>query len=61
VLDSGGPASERGGVSGDRLDFRPTIESRGFHLVASRPKYAHSEAVQRDGVFPAYYFLFERS
>lgn len=48
-------------LSGDRLDFRPTIESRGFHLVASRPKYAHSEAVQRHGVFPAYYFLFERS
>ena len=47
-------------VGGDKRDFRPAIEARGFRLVRSQPKYPHSQAVQRHGLFPAYYFLFAR-
>lgn len=47
-------------ASGDRIDFTPEIESRGFSLVVKRPKYAHSDAVQRHGIYPAQHYLFER-
>lgn len=45
----------------ERIDFRPIIESRGFELAEVTPKYRHSAAVQEYGVFPSWYFLFERA
>jgi SAM-dependent methyltransferase len=47
--------------SGDKRDFRPAIEARGFELVRSQKKYEHSSAVQEHGIFPAHYFLFARA
>ncbi|MEM9291644.1 MAG: hypothetical protein AAGD01_08185 [Acidobacteriota bacterium] len=44
----------------ERLDFRPVIEERGFQLENVRAKFEHSDAVQRYGVFPSWYFLFGR-
>lgn len=47
-------------TSGRRLDYRVLIESHGFTLVTKRPKYAHSEAAQQYGLYPAQYYLFRR-
>lgn len=46
--------------SGARLRLQPEIERRGWTLSERRPKYAHSASVQRVGLFPAQYYLFER-
>ena len=43
-----------------RLDFMPAIQTRQFELVRARPKYGHSDVVQRNGLFPTTYFLFRR-
>jgi|ERR1051325_1944441 putative sugar O-methyltransferase len=42
---------------GQRIDFLPFIESQGYKLVKTLPKYS-IESVQRCGAFPATYFLF---
>ena len=44
--------------NGDRLDFLPLIESHGYRLLSSRPKYQNA-SVQRYGVSPGHYHLFE--
>jgi hypothetical protein len=41
-------------------DFMPAIQARQFEPVCTRPKYAHSDLVQRHGIFPTTYFLFRR-
>ncbi|MFN2607369.1 MAG: hypothetical protein ABR511_05665 [Acidimicrobiales bacterium] len=46
--------------SGARLPLAPELAAVGYRLEASRPKFAHSEAVQRAGLFPAHHFLFAR-
>jgi hypothetical protein len=43
-----------------RLDFMPAIQARQFELICARPKYAYSDVVQRNGLFPTTYFLFRR-
>jgi len=47
-------------ASGARIDFSSVIGARGFSLMVKRPKYAHSAAVQRYGIYPAHHFLFSR-
>lgn len=42
-----------------RLDFRPSIEKRGFRLKSLKPMY-QEEALQLHGVSPTWYYLFER-
>jgi hypothetical protein len=53
--DPGLMATER---DGGRIDFLPAIESRGYKLMVRRPKYADA-GVQKHGIFPTYYYLFE--
>jgi SAM-dependent methyltransferase len=43
-----------------RRNFQPAIEARGFKLAVCAPKYARSAFVQRYGLAPAHYLLFER-
>jgi len=45
---------------GRTLDYKPTLRSLGYHERALEPKYARSEGVQRHGLYPAYYHLYER-
>ena len=45
---------------GRRLEFMPTIEAHGFELVRKRPKYVHSDFVQKQGIFPSFFLLFSR-
>jgi hypothetical protein len=40
-------------------DFRPQIEAHGYKLQHAEPKYGNTE-VQKFGVSPAWYYLFER-
>ena len=44
-----------------RVPLEPTLAERGYRAVDVRPKFEHSDAVQRHGVFPAWYHLYERS
>jgi hypothetical protein len=46
--------------SRSREDFLPVVQSRGFDLVVSRPKYAYSRFTQEHGLFPGHYLLFRR-
>lgn len=43
-----------------RSSYADVLDRVGYRRVALRPKYAHSETVQRLGVFPAWYHAFER-
>jgi hypothetical protein len=43
----------------DQKDFMPAILARGYRLIAQRAKYA-SLAVQKHGVSPTHYYLFEK-
>jgi SAM-dependent methyltransferase len=47
--------------SGGQRDLMPLLAERRFELVVDRPKYAHSETVQRHGVYPGRHLLFRRS
>jgi hypothetical protein len=49
-------STERSGAR----EYLPLLTSRGFELVACRPKYAHSPAAQEWGVFPTHHLLFRR-
>ena len=44
-----------------RSDYSDVLENLGYRSVDLQPKYAHSDTVQRLGVFPAWYHTFERS
>jgi SAM-dependent methyltransferase len=55
--------SARGGGAlhfsyGNRDDFRPMLEAHGYRLQHAEPKYANPE-VQKHGITPAWYYLFE--
>lgn len=43
-----------------KRDYADVLERLGYRRVALDPKYAHSATLQRLGVFPAWYHLFER-
>ncbi|MEM7412021.1 MAG: putative sugar O-methyltransferase [Myxococcota bacterium] len=43
-----------------RAPLAPVLETLGYRAVDVQPKYAHSDAVQRLGVFPAWYHCYER-
>ena len=45
---------------GTRPTFLPDIAARGWKLVAKRHKYYRSALLMEKGIFPAWYFLFER-
>jgi hypothetical protein len=47
-------------TTGARLDYLPLLRSKGFELVARRPKYAHSRTVQEHGVYPTWHYLLSR-
>jgi putative sugar O-methyltransferase len=47
--------------NGARSKFLPEITERGYRLKASRPKYDGATSVQRLGVFPSEFYLFELS
>lgn len=47
-------------ATGARRDFSELIRAHGFTLVKRRPKYAHSDAVQQHGIYPAQHYLFRR-
>jgi putative sugar O-methyltransferase len=42
-----------------RTPLDPLLERTGYRCVERRPKYAQSEATQRLGVFPAWYYFYE--
>ena len=42
----------------NRIEYIKNIESRGYALIAKEPTYMNS-SVQRLGVSPTYYYLFE--
>ncbi len=44
--------------NGEKLDFLPVIESSGYKLLASQPKYL-DPVVQKHGISPTYYYLFQ--
>jgi hypothetical protein len=44
-----------------RSDYCDVLENLGYRRVDIQPKYAHSDTVQRLGVFPAWYHTFERT
>jgi hypothetical protein len=45
-------------LSGDGKDFRTTIESHGYRLVAKDPKFG-DPVVQNYAINPTYHYLFE--
>jgi SAM-dependent methyltransferase len=42
------------------VDYLPAILERGYRLVTREPKYYNSPMVQKHGLYPTYYFLFQR-
>lgn len=42
------------------IDYMPAIVERGYQLKSRQPKYAGSPSVQKYGLYPTYYYLFER-
>lgn len=57
LLSTERPPDSTGRMS--RLDFLPVIESAGYRLVDRRPKFSEGSALQRWGLFPTEYHLFE--
>jgi SAM-dependent methyltransferase len=41
------------------LDFAPVLREHGYELIAVEPKYLRSAGVQRHGLYPTHYHLFE--
>ena len=41
------------------LDFAPALREHGYDLIALEPKYLRSAGVQRHGLYPTHYHLFE--
>jgi len=58
VDDHGGHRLTAREPNGDRVDFLPELERRGYKLAVKRPKFA-DEAIQRVGVSPSQHYLFE--
>jgi hypothetical protein len=44
-----------------RSDYSDVLDNLGYRRADLQPKYAHSDTVQRLGVFPAWYHTYERS
>lgn len=47
-------------ITNDNLDFCPIVERNGYRLVANDPKY-QDPVLRAYGLYPASYFLFERT
>lgn len=45
--------------SGARVDFLPLLQKAGYELVSKRPKFGDATGLNRYGVFPTVYHLFE--
>jgi hypothetical protein len=45
---------------GRRLSIEPLLRVHGYEPAVLEPKYRLSEAVQRHGIYPAFYHLFQR-
>jgi hypothetical protein len=45
---------------GRRLSIKPLLRAHGYEQAVLEPKYRLSEGVQRHGIYPAYYHLFQR-
>lgn len=58
AADTGGTGLATHEPDNSQIDYRPEIEARGYRLKLTRPKYT-SPSVQRHGVSPTHYFLFE--
>jgi SAM-dependent methyltransferase len=43
------------------VDYLPLLLERGYKLVVKQPNYVLSPAVQKRGLYPCYYYLFERN
>jgi hypothetical protein len=59
VVPNAGPDSGNQLLTNRREDFMPVINRHGYKLVVKTPKYA-DPAVQRHGLFPSHYYLFEK-
>ena len=46
-------------INQPRRDFFDQIITRGYKVVAKLPKYEGASSVQKYGIYPAYYYLFE--
>jgi putative sugar O-methyltransferase len=42
------------------IDYLPAVVQRGYHLKTKQAKYSDSPSVQKYGLYPTYYYLFER-
>jgi hypothetical protein len=42
------------------IDYLPAILEKGYRLKTRQSKYAASRSVQKHGLYPTYYYLFER-
>ena len=53
---------ELGSTEPDRsnIDYLPAILDHGYKLKIKQPKYSEDPIVQRHGLYPTYYYLFER-
>lgn len=58
IVPNDGPDLLSREEDGSHRDFRPVLESHGYHVAASQPKYL-DQALQRHGVHAAHHYLFE--
>jgi adenosyl cobinamide kinase/adenosyl cobinamide phosphate guanylyltransferase len=47
-------------VDETNIEYLPAILERGYRLKTRQPKYSGSLSVQKHGLYPTYYYLFER-
>ena len=47
-------------LNGSRGDYTPELEKHGYKLMLKERKFARSKIIDRNGVFPADYFIFKR-
>jgi putative sugar O-methyltransferase len=45
---------------GTHIDYLPLLIERGYKMLIKQPSYAGSQRVQEYGLYPCYYYLFER-
>lgn len=58
AVDHGGKELHSCEYGGEKCDYLPSLETRGYRRVACVPKY-NDDIVQKYGVSPTYYHLFE--
>jgi putative sugar O-methyltransferase len=56
-----GEALESWETDNTRINYLPLLLARGYKLVVKQPNYAQSPSVQKHGLYPCYYYLFERN